>query len=160
MQHSARFLQQQKNVSIRLTQYYLLERQERRVSWVSDFTSPCFIRAVRLELDPSALPVGRGAPPKPRRCVTSVQAVLSFSRLAYHSRCQSVQSAGFFVPRSESFCFSRRALGKSRESEKVWRGSGCIGGAASHFRLDHGWQVKENKNCLHRRENSSFLISG
>lgn len=166
MQHSARFLQQQKNVSIRLTRYYLLERQERRVPWVSDSTSPCIIRAVRLELDLSALPLGRGGSTEAEavRDVRSSRSGLLRLRRRAASRLSPAMSispvGGFFVPPSESFCFSRRAPGKSRESEKVWRGARCIGGAASHFRLDHGWQVKENKNCLHRRENSSFLISG
>lgn len=60
-----------------------------------------------------------------------------------------------------AFCFSPRVLSKSRNPKGLaW--CSLHQGAVSHFRLDYGWQVKENKHCLYRRdteENSSFFIA-
>lgn len=117
-----------------------------------------------------ALPVARWAPQKPRRWVMSVQpGELSLLKVARRrSRGSHITGdvnqsiSGFlFLPRSPFV--SPPMFSVKAEIRKVCLGALCIRGAASHFRLDHGWQVKENKNCLYRRDadqNSSFLLAG
>lgn len=152
----------------------------RRESRVIDFTfhcvptpSPLSGHAAKTQpwLQASfALPVGRWAPQKPRWWVMSVQpAELSLLKVAcWRSRGSHITGdvnqsiSGFlFLPRSPFV--SPPMFSVKAEIRKVCLGALCIRGAASHFRLDHGWQVKENKNCLYRRDadqNSSFLLAG
>lgn len=76
------------------------------------------------------------------------------------SQAMSISSSVGFVSPLEPFVSPPYVLGKSRNPKGlVW--CSLHQGAVSHFRLDYGWQVKENKNCLYRRdteENSSFLL--
>lgn len=76
------------------------------------------------------------------------------------SQAMSISSSVGFVSPLEPFVSPPHVLGKSRNPKGlVW--CSLHQGAVSHFRLDYGWQVKENKNCLYRRdteENSSFLL--
>lgn len=62
----------------------------------------------------------------------------------------SVSSVGLAFSVGD-FCFSLSVLCKSRKLKGLALRS-LYQGTVSHFRLDYGWQVKENKNGLYWRD--------
>ena len=70
-------------------------------------------------------------------------------------RLMSISSSVGFAFSLGAFCFSPHVHGKSRNLKGLaW--CSLHQGAVSHFRLDYGWQVKENKNCLSRRDAEEY----
>lgn len=70
--------------------------------------------------------------------------------LSHISQVMSISSSVGFAFSLRAFCFSPHVHGKS------WNLKGLAWcslhhRAVSHFRLDYGWQVKENENCLYRK---------
>lgn len=166
------------NVGIRLTPRLFIRKMlkkwdTRHGSSILLFT-PCrrlpLYQATQLKPNPgfkppSHIPVGRWAPQKPRWWVMSVQpGELSLLKVArWRSRGSHITGdvnqsiSGFlFLPRSPFV--SPPMFSVKAEIRKVCLGALCIRGAASHFRLDHGWQVKENKNCLYRRDRTKTVL--
>lgn len=111
------------DASIRLTRHYLSEPRERRVPRVSALTLPRVTQAAPLLPPPSAAGVARDVR-SGRRSPSLRRRPGRLARIAGHVN----QPLFFLFLPPSPFVSSRRALGKSRESEKVWGWEGgCVG---------------------------------